>query len=193
MRRITAILVVGLTLGACLPVTSKSPVGSTRGFKTDTALYGMWEGVTEDSKDTGFIAFIPDENGNTTAVLIDLPSSASGDWSTYAVKTTALGTYRYISARSLTTNGKPAEGHETENSFPVFYRIEADGTLTLYLIDADAAKAAIKGGKIAGEIQSGDFGDVSLTAAPRDLDDFFASGGGRKLFKKPFLVMHRVR
>src|SRR5579871_2989603 len=33
-----------LAVTACLPVTSKSPVGSTAGYKTDPQLTGMWSG-----------------------------------------------------------------------------------------------------------------------------------------------------
>jgi hypothetical protein len=117
----------------------------------------------------------------------------SGDWATYALQTTTLGGYRYINARAILADGKPADGREAANSFPILYRMTGDNTLKLYLVDEDAAKAAISSGKIAGNIQGGNFGDVTLTASPAALDAFFSSDAGRALFTKPLVVLHRVK
>ena len=68
-----------------------------------------------------------------------------------------------------------------------------DNTLKLYLVDEDAAKAAVTAGKIAGKIEGGNFGDVMLTASPAALDAFFSSDAGRALFTKPLVVLHRVK
>ncbi len=194
VRRILAILAATLALAACLPVATKSPVGSTAGFKADPALYGMWEGSTGDADAAVFIAILPNENGDATAVFIDMPVPVkSGDWGTYALKIAALGPYRYLNARAVLANGKPAEGGESENTFPLLYAVGPNGTLTLYLLDEDAAKAAVKAGKIAGEVASGAYGDVVLTGAPADLDAFFASDAGRALFTKPMIVLHKVK
>jgi hypothetical protein len=191
-------LTATLALAGCLPVTTKSPVGSTGGFKSDPALYGMWEGSPPDPKDgkndAVFIAIMPDEDGEATAVFIDLPVPVkSGDWGTYALKISALGPYRYLNSRTRFSDGKPAEGAEAESSFPLLYRIDGSGRLVLYLLDEDATKAAVAAGKIAGTVGSGSLGDVTLTASPRDLDAFFASRAGAALFTKPLIVLSKVK
>jgi hypothetical protein len=203
VKRIFAVLAAALTLAACIPVTSKSPVGSTAGLKPDPALYGMWEVRTsaaqygnpaEDAKERAFIAILPDKGGDVTAVFLDIPSAEkSGEWSSYILTTTTLGAFHYINARALITDGTPADGRETKDSFPILYRIDRDGALTLTLIDEDAAKAAVQSGKIAGRIENGKFGDVTLTAAPAQLDAFFSSDAGRALFTKPLIVLRKVR
>jgi hypothetical protein len=196
MRRILAIVAAAVALAACLPVTTKSPIGSTVGYKSDPALYGMWKGAPPDNNDNhdiAYFAIMPGDEGEATVVFIDMPTPVkSGDWSTYEVKTTTLGPYRYLDARARMADGKPAEGPYTEKSFPVLYRIEADGTLALYLIDEEAAKAAVKAGKIAGDVGRGDYGDVELTAEPKTLDALLASRAGRALFTKPLIVLHKV-
>jgi len=196
VKRVIGILAAAVALAGCLPVTTKSPVGSTAGFKSDAALYGMWEGEAPDSHDheVAYIAILSGDDGDATAVFVSMPVPVkSGDWASYAVKIAALGPYHYLDARTLITDGKPAEGSEVQNSFPILYQFDKAGTLTLYLIDEDVAKAAVQAGKIAGQAQSGNFGDVTLTAAPADLDAFFSSPSGRALFTKPLIVMHRVK
>ncbi|MGD0191010.1 MAG: hypothetical protein ABSD74_09740 [Rhizomicrobium sp.] len=199
MRRIFVILAAAIMLAGCLPVTSTSPVGSTAGFKADPDLYGMWEGkptdtAPEDADRVAFISILPGDEGNATAVFIDMPVPVkSGDWATYALTTAKLGIHRYINARATFADGHPADGPDAQNAFPLYYRIDPNGTLVLYLLDEDATRAAVKTGKIAGTVGRGDNGDVMLTAAPAELDAFFASKAGRALFIKPLLVMHRVK
>jgi hypothetical protein len=75
---------------------------------------------------------------------------------------------------------------------PVLYRISADGSLALYLIDEKAARAAIEKGALAGTVEPGEYGDVTITAGPAALDTFFASAAGRALFMKPIGILQRV-
>ena len=203
VKRAFAVLAAALTLAACIPVTTKSPVGTAAGLKPDPALYGMWEasfdpaqsGATpEDAKERVFIAILPDKGGDVTAVLADIPSAEKdGEWSSYVLTTATLGAAHYINARALSTDGTPADGREATSTFPILYRIGGDNTLKLYLVDEDAAKAAVNSGKIAGKIEGGNFGDVMLTATAAQLDAYFASDAGRALFTKPLLVLHRVK
>jgi hypothetical protein len=197
VKRIVAILVATLALAACLPVTSKSPVGSTAGFKSDPALFGMWEGTPEDpanAKGMVFFAIMPTDEGEATVVFVDMPVPVkSGDWANYTVQTAALGPYRYLNARAKFTDGKPADGAEAESTFPLLYRFDSSGRLVLYLLDEDATKEAVKAGKIAGVVGNGTLGDVTLTASPKELDAFFATGKGRALFTKPLIVLRKVR
>jgi hypothetical protein len=197
VKRILAIFAAGLALSACLPVTTKSPVGSTAGFKSDPALFGMWEGTSPDPNnrnDTAFFAIMPDDDGKATVIFIDMPFPVkSGDWASYSVQISALGSNHYLNAHSLINDGRPAEGSDAVGIFPLLYRVDDSGRLVLYLLDEDATKAAVKAGRIAGVVGSGSLGDVNLTASPRELDAFFASSAGRALFTKPLIVLRRVK
>lgn len=197
-RRFAMLLAAALLLAGCLPVATTSPLGGKTGFKADSDLYGMWQGVSGDeaqpgSKSVAYLAFLPDKDARATAILISMPVPVKGgDWSGFSVSMATLGPYHYLNAREFVTNGEGAKSKKDSRTFPVFYRIGPDGALTLSLIDEDAAKAAVRAGKIGGRIEPGEFGDVVLTAAPGPLDAFFASDAGRALFKKPLVVLRKV-
>ena len=59
MKRIYAALAIAATLlvAGCLPVTSKTPVGTTAGLGADQALYGTWVGHSQDEKEKGVAYF----------------------------------------------------------------------------------------------------------------------------------------
>ncbi len=192
-RSLGAIALALAVLG-CLPVTSTSPVGTTKGLGVDRRLTGMWLGSTGNAA-PGWFAFVPDDHGGMTAIVIGFPSAKepSGFYGTYAVQTVSLGKAAYMNAREMMENGKPATGPLAENSMLLLYRFNGKRTLSLYLVDEEAAKQAVRTGKIAGVVQSGQFGDVTLTAKPADLDKFFASDAALKLFAKPFVVLARAK
>ena len=73
-----------LFVAACLPVTTRNPVGTTTGFKQDPALVGLWKARPDkDDKDDdkqGFIAFLnAGEDGTMTGLMI-APAKGAGDW-----------------------------------------------------------------------------------------------------------------
>jgi hypothetical protein len=181
-----------LFLTACLPVSTTSLVGTTAGLGSDPALIGMWHG--EDEKDKpGYIIFFPEEDGTIKALVFAPPArNDKSGWDAYGVRTAAFGSRHYMNVEPIESNGKTVDSKVAKPNFPVLYTIDGKGGLTLWLIDEDAAKGAIKSGRIAGRIEPGDFGDVILTAAPAALDAFFASDAGRALFKKPFAALRRV-
>jgi hypothetical protein len=195
--RLGSLMAGFLLLSACIPVTTRTPVGSTSGFKDDPALQGVWQGKINEGGDTATVAFLEADN-SMVAVLIGIPMSNGkiddgGFYASYALKTAALGRSHYINAHQLIEDGKLAKGKQADDSFPVLYTFAANDTLTLSLVDEDAAKAAIQSGKIAGTVEKSSFGDVEFTAEPRAIDKFFASDAGRALFKKPFLTLHRTK
>ena len=189
-------LVVAATLAACLPVTSRTPVGSTVAAKDDPQLAGAWQGETSDKQGTVFLSFLRMQNGGTTAVLVGTPKPGADDntgfYGSYAAQPAILGRNRFLNVRELMENGAPAKGPLADNTVPLLYTIK-DGRLTLWLIDEGAVKAAIAKGKIAGEIGSGTYGDVPLTAKSAQLDAFFATDQARALFTNPFLVLDRIK
>jgi hypothetical protein len=192
--RIALAVAASLLAGACLPVTSQTPVGSTVGLKADPALGGMWRGQPKPPDGPFYMTFLPQTDGTITALLAQPPvKDKTGDWSVYSLQTATLGPYQYMNAHEVSDNGKAADMVAAGKNFPVLYRINGDGALVLYLIDEKAAKAAIISGKIAGTIEQGQYADVVLTAAPADLDAFMSTPEGRALFVKPLIILRRVK
>src|ERR1700760_1846135 len=83
-----------LFVAACLPVTTKHPVGTTTGFKQDPSIVGLWKvepqkGSENDKQE--YLAFLnAEEDGAMTAVMI-APGKDTGDWGAYNLKPTTLG------------------------------------------------------------------------------------------------------
>jgi hypothetical protein len=186
--------VAALGLAACPPVTTKTPIGTTVKATTDPGLAGVWRGRIGKSKAFSYFSFLPQKDGTTTGVLVTAPSAEDeGGWGAFTLQTVALGPNHFINARETIDEGKPATGSMADNIVPVLYHMAGYDMLTLSVIDEDAAKNAIKAGKIAGTIEAGQFGDVVLTAPPGDLDKFMAGAAGRALFPKPLVILHRLK
>ena len=188
--RVSAAVALALALAACLPVTSSSPLGTTTAATTNTRLTGMWKGRI-GSAANAYMTFYPAHDGTTKIVLLAPPSSDDeGGWMVFEARAVRLGDNTYFDARALDDGGKPPDPKLAH--VPVLYRVNGDGSLLLYLIDEEAARNAISKGTIAGSVEPGDFGDVTITAAPAALDAFFASDAGRALFTKPLAILQRV-
>ena len=180
-----------LMMTACLPVTSTSPIGATAGYKADPQLTGMWKSQAGDSGSIGYFTFFPQKDGSFKVILLDPPAPGdSGSWMGFEIHAARLGSYQYMDVRETDDGGKPPDPRLAH--VPVFYHVGENGSLVLYLMDEDAAKAAIKAGKISGRVESGDFGDVTLAAAPAALDALLGTTAGRALFTKPFATLQRV-
>ena len=196
--RVAITLCFSLLAAACLPVTTSVPVGSTTGFKPDQALTGTWIATSADKndKDSGsaYFHFLPQADGSMTVVMVpyNAGDKDAGEWSVYKVQAATVGGYHYLNAQEVSNNGQAPE-ESLSKTFPLLYRTGDGGRVTLYLMDDDAAKAAIQAGKIKGEVEPGDFGDVHITADAAALDAFFATPEGAAMFKKPLLVMTRPR
>ncbi|GEM_PF-836025 len=195
--RAAAAAAICLFLASCLPVTTSVPVGSTAGFRPDPSLIGTWIARSADKSDknadAAYFHFLPQPDGSFTLVMTPYkPAKDSGEWSVYRLQTATLGTNRFINAQEVSNNGKAPDDSLTR-IFPLLYRAGKGGQITLYLVDEDAAKAAIQSGKIKGEIEQGSYGDVHITADAQALDAFFQSPDGLKLFVKPLLVMTRAK
>jgi hypothetical protein len=184
------VTLAALGLAACPPVTSKTPIGTTVTAVRDPALDGVWKGHVAGDKANSYFTFLPQDDG-TYSVIAVTPSSPKdkGGWLAFSAQTVSLGPYHYINARETFDSGKPATGAMADNTFPVLYRVNGDGALVLYIIDETQAKNAIKAGKIVGTVEDGQSGDVTLTAAPGDLDAYMGSADGRALFIKPLILL----
>jgi len=188
-------IVLGLAalfVAACLPVTTKNPVGSTAGFKPDPALLGLWKGHGEDDEgNDGYFYFLRNEEGSITAILIT-PGKDMDDWGTFTLETATLGANRLMNVREGLKNGKPNDEELAKANILMLYRLERDGKLTLALLDDEATGAAIKAGKIQGTIEPGTSGDVRITAEPAEQDAFFATKEGAALFSKKLVTLTKV-
>jgi len=188
--RLTAAICAVLLVSACLPVTTKTPIGATVGFKTDTALYGVWRDQRRDNSAEGFISFLKADKDGMTAVLIS-PSRDGGDWQTFQVKTASVGGRTFMNVREVLENGKPADDGLAGQNIPVLYKLKSK-TLTLLLLDEKKTRAAIQAGTIAGKIEPGEYGDVHITADASSLDKFMQSDAGVALFSAQPIVMRKV-
>jgi hypothetical protein len=188
--RFALLAAAALFVAACLPVTTKNPVGSTAGFKGDPALIGVWKGRSDEKKDF-YIAFLNGRDGTMTALMFS-PGEENGEWDAYTLQVTNLGENHILNARFAPKNGGEVTADEAKLTFPVLYQIRKNGSLALTLLDENKVKAAIRSGEIEGVIDPGDSGDAHITADPKQLDAFFATKKVKALFAKSFAAMHRV-
>lgn len=195
LLRIALVALTGLGLAACPPVTSKTAIGTTVAAAPDPALTGVWKGRVSQSGDTlSYFTFLPQDDGTITAVVVTPPTEKDkGGWGVFSVKPVQLGSWHYLNARETINDGKPATGNMADNTIPLLYRVNGDGALVLYIIDEQAARNAITSGKLAGTVEEGQFGNVTLTAQPGELDSYMASPAGRALFVKPLVILRREK
>jgi len=197
MKRLRITLAIACTLlaTACLPVTTKSPVGSTAGLGVDSALYGTWKGRNADPNDKargyGYFHFIKGKDGALTALMVSAAGGSDDEWTAFTLRTATLGKNHFINVVETFDNNEPAPSDLKDTSFPVLYKFGKNHTLTLYLLDEDKTKEAIAAGKLQGTIESGSYGDVKITSDDAALDAFMATPEAIKLFKA-FLVLKKA-
>ena len=192
IHRIALAFAAAFLLAGCLPVTSKTPIGTTAGLGADEALYGTWKGHSQDAdnKTDGYFHFMKGKDGTITALVVLAAGSQDDGWTAFNVRTAKLGANRTMNAAETFDKDAPAEGSLKNTNIPLLYTINGK-KLTLYLLDEDKVKEAIKAGKIAGTVESGNFGDVKITADGPALDAFMATPDAVKLFKV-FIVLKRT-
>jgi hypothetical protein len=194
MRTLRRLLMVAgaLLLAACLPVSSSIPLGTTVGLSADKALLGSWIDREKD-KERGveyvtYYYFLPvnETTISVVAVMLADKEGRNGGWEHYRLSTATLGPHRYMNVVRTSKSGGTMDDHET-GFIPMLYRLDGDSILTLYLLDEDKIKEAIKAGLIAGvvpeEKDDSKDTDIRLTATGPALDAFFAKPDADKYFK----------
>ena len=181
-----------LLLGACLPVTSLHPIGSTAAAAPDAALPGAWRGKMKGAESASTLYVLPQKDGGTALFVTEPGRKEAGSWGSFAITTATLGANHFINAREVIDEGKPAEGKMATSFFSLLYRISGN-SLTLYLLDEKKTAAAIKAGKLKGTVEEGTDGDVAITEDPAPLDRFMAGKAGAALFGPPLMVLHKLK
>ncbi len=189
----TVAAICGILLAAaCYPVTTSAPVGTSVGFSADPVLAGLWRAEMAHSKDeVVYFHFLPMEDGSFKVVIVSGGEKLNGEWSVVRVTAASLGASHFLNAEMVFNNGK-REKDASHGTVPLLYHAEPDGSVNLFLISEDKAKEAIQSGEVAGTIEPGDIGDVTLTAEPDDLDKFFATEDGAALFTEKFATLTKV-
>lgn len=186
---ITALLFVA----GCLPVTSKTPIGTTAGLGVDPALVGTWKGHSADPDDRdkgyGYFHFLKATDGSFAALMV-ISQGNDDDWTAFNLGAATLGKNHFLNAVETFDNNKPADDSMKDVNIPLLYTIKGK-RLTLYMLDEDKTKKAIQAGEIAGTVEAGESGDVKLTADAAALDAFMAKPEAAKLFKA-FMVLRKA-
>lgn len=194
MKRLFAILCT-LLAAACLPVSSKTPIGTTAGLGSDAALYGTWKGYSAEDHSPVYLHILRSKSGEATQAVLVGTGTDKEDGSIMLVelRTATLGDNHYMNVMTFFTkdqNGETANSLK-DASVPLLYRFGKNHSLTLYLLDEDKTKEAIAAGKLQGSVESGNFGDVKITSDAAALDAFMATPEAAKLFK-PFVVLKKA-
>jgi hypothetical protein len=188
------VVLAALGVAACPPVTSKTALGTTVTATPDPGLAGVWKGRVATNTSFSYFTFLPQDDGTVSVVAVTPPTAKDkGGWVAFTVQTVTLGPNHFMNTRETIDDGKPATGAMADNTIPVLYRINSDGALVLYIVDETLAKTAIKGGKLAGNVEDGKYGDVTITAPAGDLDAYMAAPQGRALFDKPLVILRKVK
>ena len=169
-----------LCLAGCLPPTTSHPVGTTVGLTNDPALTGLWRAKTGSADDGEFyLHFLPASDGTITVVMVQSGDKPDGDWSVASITTATLGANHYINAQLQFSDGKPADPGDTTDMTPLLYRLDSPNYLTLFFMDEDDTKDAIRSGQIKGTVTEGQFGDAKITADPNRSTHSWQASVGR--------------
>lgn len=182
-----------LLLAGCYPPTTTHPVGTTAGLSNDAALTGLWHGkMHNDEGHDVYFHFLPQSDGTITVVMVQGGSEPDGDWSVAAVTTATLGANHFMNAQLLYDGGSAEDKNAPHGNVPLLYRMDGPNRIALFLMDEDAAKAAIQAHDISGTVEPGQFGDAAITAEPKELDAFMASRKGIALFGERFATLTKI-
>lgn len=194
VRLVFAVAAASALLGACLPVTTRVPAGSTIGFKIDPVLVGTWRGVASDQDIPAYVHILGNDDGTMTAIVVTPAFKENqGDWSVYKLRAATLGVNHILNAQEVSANGKTSEGPLAQEHVLLAYRIQSHDNIGLYHMDDHATAAAIRAGEIAGEIEPGETGDVRITAAEPALDRFLGTPRAARLFNKLLVTLTRAK
>ena len=192
--RLMGALLAMLGLAACLPVSSRTAVGTTVGFKPDPALLGTWKARDPDGSDApAYVHFLGNDDGTMTAILVEPPRKENlGEYSIYRLRVVNLDGNHIVNAQEMSNNGRSPDGPLAEENILLLYRSDGKGKVILYQMDDTAVAALIKAGGIAGEVEAGQDGDVHITADAGSLDAFMRTARAGQLFSKALVALTKA-
>lgn len=180
--RIGLLILTTLIAAGCLPVITTTPIGTTQAQSPDKALYGTWIGRIPDQAQDLYFHFMAAKDGGMTVAMISAAGGEDDGWSVLRAQSASLGANRFLNAEMMFDRDAPVEGRLKGALVPVLYLLKGR-TLKLYLIDEDKAKAAIQSGALAGKVEDGAAGDITITADAQTLDEFMTQPQATGLFR----------
>jgi hypothetical protein len=194
-----AVTVAGLLAGCD---DSKNPLSTPQASKPDARLGGVWRLKDADGNVTYYHVGPLGEKAPASVMRVASVTHAKDgklqEPGEFLVFPTALGENTYLNVggdhekiKLLEEKGWAAD---TIDSYFVFkYRIEGD-SLSLQMMDPEAKRKAIEGGKIKGVIETGKNGPnrVRFSDTTENLARF-VTGAGDSLFSKEPLHLERVK
>ncbi len=194
-----ALAVASLLLTGCLP-ESKNPLSTPATSRVDLRLNGVYAEQKDDKgADPAYWHFHyrgasagknQQPRVTTKIEIIGVSHQATGglDGARYHAYATQLGGRDYLSFVEEKGNGATKENYSFAR-----YEVNWRGDLRIWLLDNDAAAAAIQSGKLRGKVRTNRFGnDVLLTDTTARLAAFLAASDPALLFAKKPLVFHRI-
>jgi len=193
--RMAAALCCTLALAACFPPVTTHPVGKVDA-QPDSDLVGLWKATMADAdkgEDQAYFHFIRKGDGTLTVVIVSAKTKGDGDLMGARVTTAQIDGAKFLNASLLPMDREDKDADlQPSGTVPLLYKRDGSHHLTLYMMDEDATKAAIKAGKIKGTVEPGQFGDATITADQPQLDAFMGSQAGLALFSDKFATMTRM-
>jgi hypothetical protein len=187
MRAFRVLFAIAFAAAVAACASTKHPVGISAGPQTDARLLGVWKGTDPDEGNAIYVFILPQRDGDDLQALGASPMHGDdkGGWANLSLTVGRAGEHRFLSARMLFDNGKPAK--PGEDYIPVLYRIDGD-TLHILHADVEALKRAVEAGELAGQVTGS---SVVITAEPAALDAYMAANAA-KLFKPSKTVLRRI-
>lgn len=174
--------------GACVP-ESRHPLSEPESSVIDQRLVGLWVGRFGDAN--AYLHFVPKSENEMAIIAVSRGAEGVAGWSVFTMVSGAIGETWYMSVKGRLDDGEPwREGGG--GFFLCRYRISAQGELSLWLLEAEAAAAAIAGG-LRGRVEKGRFfDDIEITAATAELAAYVAAADPETLFSDPIGSFRRL-
>ena len=191
LHRAALAIACTLLLAGCLPVTSKTPVGTTAGLGADEALYGTWTGHGEDGTAVTF-HFVPWRTTPTRSPSWSAPNTDSPSPKPASMCCTTKSATTFLNAAQMLRRGQSA-------GEPVERREHAAALQVREERQADASSYG-RGQDQRGDPCRADRGHdrrrrqwrrIEITADAAALDAFMAKPEASKLFKL-LIVLRRT-
>ncbi len=188
-------ILVGLfgLLTACVP-ESVNPLSDPETSPLDLALPGSWHGIVDDDEEL-YLHFLPDSGGVMQVVGVsvepDSETRIDGSWTIFKIHTTQIGDTDYMNIQII-DDAEDSDDADMTTYLIARYAISDAGALTIWLLDFEAAKVAVRAG-LPGVATDGKWGgEVRITANYEEWQSYLASVDPETLFFEPYGTFTRI-